>query len=293
MDLQDLRVFAAVAETGAMNRAAGRLNTVQSAVTERIQQLEARLGITLFRRNSRGVTLTPAGHRLLPFAAAAERLVADARRAVLDEGAPAGPLVIGSLETTAALRLAPLLADFARRYPAVELTLRAGTTAELVEGVLQDRLEGAFVCGPVRHPALVGELGFRERLVLVTPPAIGSPKALARQAAPRLVVLRAGCSYRQRLQDILARQGILGPRVQEFGTLEMLIAGVAGGLGCTLLPEPLVAEAARQGRVRLHALPSRDALVDTLFIRRRDGLRSSALTAFLAMARPAIAAAAA
>lgn len=286
MDLQDLRVFAAVAGAGAMNRAARQLNTVQSAVTERIQQLEARLGAQLFQRSSRGATLTDAGRRLLPYAAAAERLLAEARQAVADGGPPSGPLLIGSLETTAALRLSPLLAAFAKRHPAVDLTLRAGTTAELVEAVLAGRLEGAFVCGPVRHPDLPAEPAYRERLVLVTPPAVDSPRELARQAEPRLVVLRAGCSYRQRLQEILARQGILTPRVLEFGTIEMLIGGVAGGLGCTLLPAPLVEAAAAAGRVRLHALPARDGQVETLFIRRRDAYVTGALAAFLAMARP-------
>ncbi|HZB92248.1 MAG TPA: LysR family transcriptional regulator, partial [Stellaceae bacterium] len=105
MDAADLRVFEAVARLGGMNRAAGALNTVQSNVTQRIRLLEEELATPLFERHSRGVALTPAGRRLLPYAERVAQLLAEARRAVRDEGTPAGPLQIGSLETTAALRL--------------------------------------------------------------------------------------------------------------------------------------------------------------------------------------------
>src|SRR5689334_23864575 len=121
MDAGDLRVFEAVARLGGMNRAAGELHTVQSNVTARIRQLEDELGTALFRRNSRGVVLTPAGRRLLPYAARIAGLIADAKRAVADEGHPQGKLAVGSLETTAGLRLPGMLADFAERYPEVDL----------------------------------------------------------------------------------------------------------------------------------------------------------------------------
>ncbi|HBT43186.1 MAG TPA: LysR family transcriptional regulator, partial [Rhodospirillaceae bacterium] len=75
MELSDLRIFEAVARTGAMNRAAAELHTVQSNVTARVRLLEDGLGAALFERHSRGVRLTPAGERLLPFAKAAARLV--------------------------------------------------------------------------------------------------------------------------------------------------------------------------------------------------------------------------
>src|ERR1051325_5572402 len=168
MDASDLRVFEAVARLGGMNRAAGELHTVQSNVTARIRQLEDELGTALFQRHRNGVALTPAGRRLLPYAARIASLLADAKRAVADDGHPSGPLVIGSLETTAGLRLPGMLADFAERYPEVDLELTTGTTSELVESVLAHRLEGAFVCGPGNHPQLDEQRVFREELVIVT-----------------------------------------------------------------------------------------------------------------------------
>ena len=90
MDAADLRVFQSVAGTGSMNKAALELNTVQSNVTARIKALEDEVGFALFERTNRGVTLTAAGSRLLPFAARAARLLDDAKRAVADQGTPCG-----------------------------------------------------------------------------------------------------------------------------------------------------------------------------------------------------------
>lgn len=286
MDAADLRIFEAVARLGGMNRAAAELNTVQSNVTARIRLLEEELGLPLFRRHSRGVSLTGAGQRLLPYAIRVRHLFEEARRAVEDDGTPGGRLTVGSLETTAALRLSPLLATYAALHPRVDLTLRTGTSAELIDEVLAHRLEGAFVCGPVMHPELAEETVFREELAVLAAPSVGTLEEAIRPADTRIVVLRAGCSYRQRLENMLAARGVVGLRRLEFGTLEAIVGCVAAGLGITLLPRSLTGAAWREGRVSVHGLPPREALVDTVFVRRRDAFVSSALAAFLAHVRP-------
>lgn len=282
MDTTDLRVFEAVARLGGMGRAAGELNTVQSNVTTRIRALETGLGVTLFDRHARGVTLTAAGRRLLPYAARAQHLLAEAAAAARDDGAPRGPLLIGSLETTAAMHLPPMLAAYARAHPDVDLVLRTGTTQEMMEEVLAERLDGAFVCGPVEHPALAAEAAFREELALMSAPGVHDP--LAPQGL-RIVVLRAGCSYRQRLEALLARRGVIGPRMLEFGTLEAIFGAVEAGLGVTLLPARLVPRVVAAGRLALHRLPPAEGRVETVFLRRRESRVSSALAAFLEEAR--------
>jgi DNA-binding transcriptional LysR family regulator len=287
MDATDLKTFEAVARLGGMNRAAAELNTVQSNVTTRIRALEDELGHALFERHSRGVTLTDAGRRLLPYAQRIAGLLADARRAVADDGRPSGALTVGSLETTAALRLPKYLVRFAATYPDVDLVLTPGTSAELIERVREHEVEGAFVCGPVNHPDLVEEVLFREELVLATAPHVKSlTHALARRDL-KIVVLRFGCSYRQRLEEILARRGIVSVRRLEFGTIDGIIGCVSAGVGITLLPRSVVEVAERSGLVALHALPREDAEVDTVFIRPREGFVSSALHAFLTCVRGA------
>lgn len=285
MDASALKIFEVVARLGGMNRAAQELNTVQSNVTRRVRLLEDELGTRLFERHSRGVTLTEAGRRLLPYAQRAEHLLDEARRVVKDDGTPNGRLTIGSLETTAALRLSPILAQYVEAYPEVDLVLRTGTTAELIDGVLARRLEGAFVCGPVEHEALEQESVFREELVVATAPSVRSLDDLSDKGDIKIVVLRAGCSYRQRLEEILVRRGAVGLRQLEFGTIETIVSCVAAGLGITLLPRGVLESAAYRNRVALHKLPATEARADTLFIRRRDGYVSSALASFLDRAR--------
>lgn len=281
MDVSDLRVFEAVARLGGINRAAAELNTVQSNVTNRIRLLEEKLGTRLFERLSRGVALTAAGRRLLPYAHEVRDLLDEARRAVEDNGVPRGQLAIGSMETTAALRLTPFIADYLATYPDVELVLRTSATGELVEDVLERRLEGAFVCGPIHHPELAEEKIFREELVVLAPPSVTDLDDVLAKPGIKVVVLRASCSYRQRLEEILARRGAVGMRLLEFGTLEAIIGCVSAGLGVTLLPRELIGPVWQRDRVSVHKLPPRDAMVDTVFIRRRDRRASSALKVFV------------
>jgi DNA-binding transcriptional LysR family regulator len=289
MDVADLKVFEAVARLGGMSRAATELNTVQSNVTARIRILEEELGTELFERHSRGVFLTPAGRRLMPYALQAISLLQDARRAVNDQGEPAGDLVIGSLETTLSMHLAPLLTSFCERWPAVDLSIRGGTTRESVEHVLERRLEGAFVAGPINHPDLSEETVFREELVVLTTPAVHRLDWSAGLAGLRIVVLRVGCSYRQRLEEILARRGVVGLRLLEFGTLEAIFGCVAAGMGVTLMPRRMVERVWSGRSVSVHTLPPDEALVDTVFIRRRDSFVSSAQMAFLDHVRDGLA----
>jgi LysR family transcriptional regulator, cell division regulator len=285
VELADLKVFEAVARLAAMNRAAGELNTVQSNVTARIRSLEQTLGAKLFERHSRGVALTQAGERLLPYARQMMQLAAEAQRALADHGVPRGRLNLGSLETTAMLRLPAALAAYAAAYPEVDLTLTTGTTAELVERVLARRIEGALVCGPVSHVELMEEPVFREELAIVSAPRLRRLEDCLGFSTLKIVVLRLGCSYRQRLEAVLAQRGIVGLRYLEFGSIDAIIGCVAAGIGITLLPRAVVDAARREGRVAVHRLSAEEAVVDTVFIRRREATPSPALAAFLACAK--------
>ena len=286
MDYADLRVLEAVARHGSMNRAAAELHTVQSNVTTRIRGLEEQLGATLFERSSRGVVLTAAGERLLPYAARLAALLEEAREAALDDGTPQGSLRIGSLETTAAVRLPPILQAYARAHPAVGLVVTTGTSGGLIGEVLEHRLDGAFVAGPVSHADLAQDAIIREELMLVTGPDVVRLADLDRHRRLRIIVFRRGCSYRQRLEDLLARRGVQTAQPLEFGSLEAILGCVAAGIGVTLLPRAILIGSSWEGRVVTHDLPPEQARVDTVFVRRRERRLSSALAAFLDIARP-------
>lgn len=277
MDVADLRVFDAVARNGSMSRAAIELHTVQSNVTGRIRSLEGEVGVALFLRHVRGVSMTPAGKRMLPYAARITKLLADARLAALDDGPPSGTLAIGALWTMGTLQLSRILSDFASRYPQVALSL--------VTAVARVRLDGAFVAGPQNHPDLEAETISREELVLVTPSALRSLKRLESIQSLKTIVFSLGCSYRQRLESLLADMGVRTAAVLEFGSMDAIISSVAAGIGITLLPRSAVSNVAAQNLVAIHPIASEMAHVETLFIRRHDAYLSSAMLAFVEGAR--------
>jgi DNA-binding transcriptional LysR family regulator len=285
MELSDLVTFSTVARLGGVTRAADELNTVQSNITQRVKALEAEIGTPLFERHSRGMTLTGAGRRLLPYA---QRLAALSREAVLaarEDGEPKGPLSIGSMETTAAVRLPSLLAEFHRRFPAVQLSLRTAPTADLVAAVLDGSLDGAFVAGPIEHADLTDVTAFQEELVLVTARRWASLAALRAgtpESGPTALVFRTGCTYRQRLEQLLTEFGWPSAARFELGTLDGMIGCVAAGMGVTLLPRAVVERNDQSGNIRIHPLSPSQSRVDTLFIQRRGAHQYSALQGFVA-----------
>lgn len=148
MDLHQLRTFLSVAAESTLTRASTRLCLSQPAVSAHIKALEDELGIGLFIRTGRGMSLTPAGHSLLPYA---ERVLAE-RKALLDEalrlkGAVVGRLRLGIASAPEALRVGDLVRRMSEQFPKLELQLRHGTSRATTELVKDDQLDAGLVLG--------------------------------------------------------------------------------------------------------------------------------------------------
>src|SRR2546423_2759114 len=211
MDLVELQIFKAVAEQGGVTKAAAALNRVQSNVTTRVQQLERRLGTKLFHRQGRKLVLSAEGKVLLAYADRLLRLSSEAQ-AALKGHAPHGLFRLGALESTAATRLPPVLARYHRGYPAVRLELVTGTSGALVDKVLREEIEAAFVAEPFTAKNLETHHAFSEELVLITPK--GHRRVARPQDIDERVVLAftTGCSYRRRLESWLGPSRLLAGR---------------------------------------------------------------------------------
>ena len=285
MNSADLMFFAAVAEAGGIGRAATVLNTVQSNVTSRIRALEQALNTPLFYRGTRGVTLTRAGERLLPYATQVARLLADAEQAVRSDETPRGSLRLGSMETTAALRLPKLLTSYARSYPEVDIELELGPTEALIAAVLDRRVEAAFVAGPVSQNDLTAIPILDEELVLVAGAHFRDYDhvlaMLAGKREARVLVFKTGCSYRLRLEAFLAAHGLGHVRRMEFGTLDGIIGCVEAGMGISMLPLVVALPMQERGRISIHALADGAGTAQTLLVHRRDSLLTAAFKRFL------------
>jgi DNA-binding transcriptional LysR family regulator len=283
IDLESLDIFRTVVQEGGVIRAAAKLNRVQSNVTTRIKQLEERLGLRLFRKQGRSLALSPEGELLLSYAQRLFR-IADEAEDELKSGKPMGVFRIGSLESTAGSRLAPILSKFHKQHPAVVVELVTGTTGALVQRVTNFEIEAAFVSEPFTAPGLSSRKVFEEELVLVTPrdmPAVTRPAQLA---GATLIGFATGCSYRKRAEEWLGAAGMMPARTLEFASYQAMIACVAAGTGFALVPRSLLAALRVGSEVRQHELPARVRRNHTHLV--WSGTPSTALERLIALLTP-------
>ena len=256
IDLDSLEIFRTVVAEGGVIRAADKLNRVQSNVTTRIQQLEERLGQKLFHRQGRSLALAPAGHKLLPYAERLLRL-ADEAESELRSDLPIGTFRLGSLESTAGSRLAPVLSRFHRLYPGVVVELATGTTGALLKRVRAFELEAAFVSEPFAAPELGSMPVFDEELVLITARSVAAVSRPADLADATLIAFAPGCSYRRLLEQWLGKGGVSASRSLEFSSYQAMIACVAAGTGFAIVPVSVLKALRATADVRQHPLPER------------------------------------
>ena len=254
IDLESLKIFRTVVDEGGVIRAASKLNRVQSNVTTRIRQLEEHVGARLFRREGRSIRLSAEGHTLLAYADRLLRL-ADEAVSQMRTGKPKGMFRLGSLESTAGTRLAPILSRYHSLYPDVVVELATGTTGALITRVMNFDLEAAFVSEPFTAPGLESQPVFDEQLVLVTSkavPKVTGPEDLGRLT---LIAFSQGCSYRKRVEEWLG--GAMPERVLEFASYQAMIACVAAGTGYAIVPKSVLEALHATQSIRQHPLPKR------------------------------------
>ncbi len=269
VELRDLEIFRTVALEGSVSRAAAKLHRVQSNISTRVRQLEERLGVRLFLRQSRGLALTPAGESLLPYA---ERLLdlSSEAEAALTDGKPRGSFRIGTLESTAAARLPGILSHFHACYPEVHVELVTDTTQGLLDRLLALEIEVAFVAGPVAHVALDTEAVFSEELVLVMPPSFPSMAQVQEINGKTVIAFKTGCAYRRYLEDWMRTTGIRPGGVVESNSYHVILACVAAGAGFAAVPRSVLDAVAIKGECRLHPMSGPASKVDTLLTWRVD-----------------------
>ncbi|KAA1183073.1 LysR family transcriptional regulator [Rhizobium tropici] len=286
MNSVDLKFFQAVVKASSIGGAAFALNTVQSNVTSRIKSLEDEVGALLFHRSRKGVTLTAVGLQLVPYAERIGELLDEAKTVITERETPAGQLRIGAMETTAALRLPPILIEYSRLFPQVDVQVETGPTEALVSKVLNRELDGAFVAGPIEHAELVSEAVIVEELVLISSAATLTLDDIGRlisSSGLRVLAFRAGCSYRRRMDGFLASIGAVDVRWMELGTLDGIIGCVAAGVGIAMLPRAVVEQAVSSGLVKVHPIPRVLSTATTMFIHRGGQYVPSALRSFMSV----------
>ena len=187
MELRQLVYVEAVARHRHFTRAAEELHVAQSALSHQVRRLEAELGTELFERTSRRVVVTAAGEAV---AARARRVLAevDGVRAELDElrGLVRGHLAVGALLPAGGIEVPRLLASFNRAFPGIEVGLREGTAADMLELLDADQLDVAFslIAGDLPD-RLIGIRLSEEEVVAAFPPGTAPGRSARHRGRPR------------------------------------------------------------------------------------------------------------
>jgi DNA-binding transcriptional LysR family regulator len=173
LELRHLRAFVAIAEHRHYGRAAASIKVTQPAITQRIQVLEAELGVRLLERNAREVRLTPAGETLIEHARGLVQIEERALAALRDHAAGiVGRLSISYLTLWDVGLPAEILAEYRRRYPAIKLDMTSGYSQTNVERLLAGDVDFAFVGVSIgEHKGIAIRPLDRHELVLVMSPA--------------------------------------------------------------------------------------------------------------------------
>lgn len=269
LDLDALQIFKAVADHGGVARAAVHLNRVQSNVSTRLKQLEATLEAPLFRRQNRRLVLSEQGRVLLSYADRLLRLSAEAQAAVRD-GAPQGLLRIGTMESTAAARLPPILAAYHAAWPQVRIELVTGTSGALAAKVRNYEIEAAFVAQPFEAHGLAQQPAFDEELALISPlawPEIHGPKDVGDRS---VIAFAAGCSYRRILEAWFGQEGVAPDKVMEFASYHAIVACVAAGSGVAIVPRSVLALLGAEPSLRVTPLSGKHGRAQTRLVWRAD-----------------------
>ena len=277
IDLDSLQIFKAVVDYGGISKAARHLNRVQSNITTRVKNLEDKLGVKLFERHGGRLALSSPGRLLLDYAERLLRLSSEAESA-LRSGKPAGLLRIGTMESTAAMRLPSLLSQFHRHYPDVQIELVTGTSAALIDQVHRRDIEAAFVAEPFNTTGLEKQPCYMETLVLITPKTVPQVKALKELNGKTIIAFAAGCSYRRILEDWLSMEGLAVERFMELASYHAIVACVAAGSGIAIVPQALLGTLRVENEVNISMLPQRFARASTCLVW-REGHTSALLEA--------------
>ncbi len=290
MDFEAIQTFLAVHQTGGFSVAAARLRRSQPAISRRIALLEDELGAPLFERTSQGVVLSQAGEVLLPFAEKAVAALEDCEGAIagLSNGT-GGPVSLVAVGTLADIALTRVLKDFRRAYPAVALTLRTATSAQVSDLVRRGEVTIGLRYFDDRAADLTCEWVFDERLGVVCAP----DHRLANDCVSSLADLKqehwfafpaAGDPAEAASGNIFAQFLIRDVPAIDWTQVDSLTAQkrlVEAGYGLALMPQSAVADEVDRGALAWVEVDDLAVTQPVYVVVRTQGYLSPASTALM------------
>ena len=252
--LKQIETFHCVARSGSFQSAAAQLHTTQPAISSRVRELEAALGVQLFDRSGRQARLTARGRELVSYAQRLLALAADIREQIGAPGALAGVVRLGIADTIALTWLPELLTRLAERFPGIAVELEIDLSVNLLRLLSERHIDLAFLVGPVPGPHHTSEPLARVELAWMTsgrlplPPEPVSPADLV--SVP-IITHNRGSHQHVMVQQWFRSHGVEPRRVSFCSSLATIIQLTISGFGLSVLPVRAMAKEIAAGDLRI------------------------------------------
>jgi DNA-binding transcriptional LysR family regulator len=277
-DLADLRLFIHIGESPSLTQGARRAFLSPAAASARIKALESQFDTRLLYRDSRGVELTPAGHRLLKHARLVMRQVDYLKSEFTRYGTDSAGHIRIFANTTAVTEFLPeVLAGFLAKRPGVTVDLQERLSRDIVRGVLDGTTDMGIIAGPVEAAGLQVMHFSTDRLVLAVPVGhtLAGPKpvTLKQTLAFQHIGLHEGSTLLSFLRDHVERLGQnLSLRIQ-VSSFEAICRMVEAGVGIGIIPESAAARHSRTMQLAIVELDEPWAIRErSILVRELDAL---------------------
>ena len=255
MTMRQLEVFLGVAQAKSFSRAAERIHLSQPTLSEHIRELEQELGVRLFVRHPRSVSLTEAGRVFGDYATRVIATLAAGRQALADlNGLRHGSLVIGASTTPGTYVLPALIARFRQAYPGITVALRIASSRIVEERVRDGDVDVAVIGGHMLGPGercvaagIVDEL----QLIAGAKHPVGATISRAKLSREPLLIREEGSATRQVMERALREAGIAVRSAMELDHTETIKRAVMAGLGMAFVSRYAIEDELRAKRLRI------------------------------------------
>ena len=266
MDLHQLSLFLAVAETGSISAAARLRNISQPVLSLHVRNLEQYFEVPLLDRIGRGVQLTEAGKLLAQKIRTVLGSVQEMKDAIVEwKSLTRGFLKIGGSTTPGVYLLPKILGQFKTQFPGIELDLLIGNTAQVEQWVMEKTLSLGVIGKRTTIPDLEAVPFIKDELVVIAPRnhSLAKKKSIRTKDLPHypFIIREEGSNTRQTYEDVLKKKGIKLNIALELGSTEAIKQAVSAGLGISIL-SPFCIQSERKHK-DLHAL----RVIDADFVR--------------------------
>ncbi|MBD3829939.1 MAG: LysR family transcriptional regulator [Arcobacter sp.] len=263
MDMNLLKVFVSVANKKSISLASNELKCAQSNVTSRIKQLEKILGLELFYRVPKGVILTSSGERFYPQALEILHKMENAISS-LNQDEQMTHLKVGSTECNAVVRISPFLIQLHKDFPKMQLELFTGTTKDIMQLILDYKIDIAFISGEPKNDSLMVLKKYEEEIAILEPNEENVPNVT--------LTFKTGCVYDKFLKNYYKEKDIYVEKSLYLGNLETILSCIKVGMGKSLLPTSIVKKMGYDKDIKITVLPKKEANIPTCLVCRKDSI---------------------